>query len=70
MTTYRIVVRGVVDAARMPLIDDARITHTGAVTTIELPVIDQSHLDGVLVMLRDRGTALVSVQPLTRPEEG
>jgi hypothetical protein len=54
----------------MPLIEDARIAHTGAVTTIELPVIDQSHLDGVLVMLRDCGTALVSVQPLTRPEEG
>jgi hypothetical protein len=70
VTPYRIVVRGVVDAARMPLIEDARITRAGVVTTIELPVIDQSHLDGVLVMLRDRGTALISVQPLARPEEG
>lgn len=70
MRPYRIVVRGAVEAARLPLIHDATVTHTGAMTTIDLPVIDQSHLDGVLVMLRERGTALISVQPLARDEEG
>jgi hypothetical protein len=61
---YRIVIRGGLDVADLPLLDGATVARVDLLTVIELPVIDASHLDGVLAMLRDRGAALVSVQPV------
>ncbi len=61
MDTYRIEVEGEVDAARLPLLDQADVAWSSGRTVIEVACTDASHLWGVLASLRDLGLELTSL---------
>ena len=67
-TTYELVLRGRASARLLrPLLDDFDIDHSApGVTRLVGPVLDASHLHGVLAHLSSVGVELVSVGPVAR----
>lgn len=68
-TTYELVLRGRAIARLLrPLLDDFVIEHSApGDTRLVGPVLDASHLHGVLAHLTSVGVELVSVGPVARP---
>lgn len=62
---YRLTVDARLDARRLPLLDEASFGSDGSRTVVDLPILDQSHLHGVIAMFRDQGLPLVGVERLT-----
>ncbi len=69
-TTYELVLRGRASARLLrPLLDDFVIDHsTPGLTRLVGPVLDASHLHGVVAHLTSVGVELVSVGPVARPD--
>ncbi len=69
-TTYELVLRGRASARLLrPLLDDFVIDHsTPGLTRLVGPVLDASHLHGVLAHLTSVGVELVSLGPALRPD--
>ncbi len=69
-TTYELVLRGRASARLLrPLLDDFAVDHsTPGHTRLIGPVLDASHLHGVVAYLTSVGVELVSVGPVARPD--
>jgi hypothetical protein len=60
---YRIVVRGDVGPSFVEPFDGVTVESSSSESTLVIDAVDQTHLQGVLRVLHDRGVAIVSVNP-------
>jgi hypothetical protein len=60
---YHVVVRGEIDASLVGPLEGMVVERGGAEPTMGIDIVDQSHLQGVLRALHERGIAIVRFHP-------
>ena len=65
---YRIVIKGEIDSAFVGPLSGVEVESVAAESSLRVDIVDQSHLQGVLRALADRGIDIVRLDVIREPE--